>query len=158
MRSITLGRYLPGSSFLHRLNPRFKLLLLLIALAVIFVLKTYAGFSLLFLLLALAAAAVRLPLRLLAGMLRPIAYIVLITAIILFLFYQGRRRSASPRPANGGAGRSFRGVPGDHARCWGWCSCPCSSRSPRHPLTWPKAWLIFSGRWGALAFRRRSWP
>ncbi|HPU01484.1 MAG TPA: energy-coupling factor transporter transmembrane component T [Bacillota bacterium] len=89
MRSITLGRYLPGSSFLHRLNPRFKLLLLLIALAVIFVLKTYAGFSLLFLLLALAAAAVRLPLRLLAGMLRPIAYIVLITAIIYFFFTKG---------------------------------------------------------------------
>ena len=157
MRSITLGRYLPGSSFLHRLNPRFKLLLLLIALAVIFVLKTYAGFSLLFLLLALAAAAVRLPLRLLAGMLRPIAYIVLITAIIYFFFTKGGvvlLRLGPLTVEQAGLSAGFLVI----MRLLGLVFMSMLLTLTTTPLTWPKAWLIFSGRWGALAFRRRSWP
>ena len=88
-RSITLGRYLPGSSFLHRLNPRFKLLILLLFLAVLFLLKTFAGLGLLLLFLLLMMLAVRIPLRYLAGGLRPLTYIILFTIIIYFFFTKG---------------------------------------------------------------------
>jgi energy-coupling factor transport system permease protein len=88
-RSITLGRYLPGNTFLHRINPRFKLLLLLISLAILFILKTYAGFGLLFFFLFLSAASARVPLRYLASALRPVVYIVLFTVIIYFFFTKG---------------------------------------------------------------------
>lgn len=87
--SITLGRYLPGSSFLHRINPRFKLLILLLFLAVLFLLKTFTGLGLLLLLLLLVIIAARVPLRYIAGGLRPVIYIILFTVIIYFFFTKG---------------------------------------------------------------------
>lgn len=88
-RSITLGRYLPGSSFLHRINPRFKLLILLFFLAVLFLLKTFTGLGLLLLFLLLVIAAARVPLLYIAGGLRPVVYIILFTVIIYFFFTKG---------------------------------------------------------------------
>ncbi|NLA10648.1 MAG: energy-coupling factor transporter transmembrane protein EcfT [Firmicutes bacterium] len=88
-RSITLGSYLPGDSFLHRADPRFKMLLLLLFLAVLFLVKTFAGLGLLLLLLLLLMTAGRIPLRYLAGGLRPLSYIVLFTVIVYFFFTKG---------------------------------------------------------------------
>ena len=87
--SITLGRYLPGDSFLHRLSPRIKLLLLLLSLVILFLLQTFAGLGLLLLSLLFLLAAVRIPLRYLLGSLRPIIYIVIFTALIYFFFTKG---------------------------------------------------------------------
>ncbi len=88
-RSITLGRYLPGSSFLHLLNPQFKLLILLFFLAILFLLKTYAGLGLLIIFLLILIAAVRVPLRYLADSLKPVTFIILFTVIIYFFFTKG---------------------------------------------------------------------
>ena len=74
--SITLGRYLPGSSFLHRLNPRFKLLVLLLFLIVLFTLKTLTGLGLLIILLLLAFITARVPLLYMVSGLRPVLYII----------------------------------------------------------------------------------
>lgn len=88
-RSITMGRYFPGNSFLHRLNSRIKLLILLIFLTALFLLKTLIGLGLFLLFLLLTAAAVRVPLRYLFSGLRPLIYIILFTAIVYFFFTKG---------------------------------------------------------------------
>lgn len=88
-RSITLGRYLPGSTFLHRINPRFKLLILLLFLMLLFLLKTFAGLGLLLIFLLFVMIAVRIPLRYLAGGLRPLLHIILFTMIVYFFFTKG---------------------------------------------------------------------
>ncbi|NLA04782.1 MAG: energy-coupling factor transporter transmembrane protein EcfT [Firmicutes bacterium] len=87
--SVTLGRYLPGSSFLHRLSPRIKLLVLLLFLVILFMLQTFAGLGLLLILLLVAVATVRIPFRYLVGGLRPIVYIVIFTAVLYFFFTKG---------------------------------------------------------------------
>ena len=87
--SITLGRYLPGSSFLHRLNPRFKLLVLLLFLVVLFTLKTLTGLGLLITLLLLAFITARIPLLYMVSGLRPVLYIILFTIIVYFFFTKG---------------------------------------------------------------------
>ena len=87
--SVTLGSYLPGSSFLHRLSPRIKLLVLLLFLVILFMLQTFAGLGLLFILLLVAVATVRIPFRYLVGGLRPIVYIVIFTAVVYFFFTKG---------------------------------------------------------------------
>lgn len=87
--SITFGRYLPGNSFLHRLNPRFKLLILLVSLAVLFLLRTFAGLGFLIVFLLLTITAARVPLRLITAGLRPLVYIILFTVIIYFFFTKG---------------------------------------------------------------------
>lgn len=88
-RSITLGRYLPGSSFLHRANPRFKLIILLFLLVGLFLVRTLAGLGLLLLLFLALSVAVRVPWRYLLGGLRPLLYIILFTVIVYFFFTKG---------------------------------------------------------------------
>ena len=41
MQSITLGHYLPGDSFLHNLDPRIKLLCLLVLIVTLFLVKNF---------------------------------------------------------------------------------------------------------------------
>ncbi|NMD42191.1 MAG: energy-coupling factor transporter transmembrane protein EcfT, partial [Firmicutes bacterium] len=88
-RSITLGSYLPGDSFLHRANPRFKILILLLFLAALFMMKSFTGLGLVLVLLLLIMLAVPVPWRYLAGGLRPLGYIILFTVVIYFFFTKG---------------------------------------------------------------------
>lgn len=88
-RSITLGHYIPGRSLLHRLNPRFKLLALLIFLIALFWLKTLTGMAAMVLLSIVLLSLARVPYCYLLRGLRPIMYIVLFTLIIYFFFTKG---------------------------------------------------------------------
>lgn len=88
-RSITLGQYLPGESLLHRLDPRFKLLSLLVILIALFALQTYAGLTALILLAVSLYALAGIPYGYLLRGLRPILYIVLFALIIYFFFTKG---------------------------------------------------------------------
>jgi len=88
-RSITLGQYIPGDTLLHRLDPRFKLLVLLLFLFMLFWLKTFAGLSLVLLLFLFLTALAGVPFRYLLRGLRPIVYIVVFTLVIYFFFTKG---------------------------------------------------------------------
>ena len=48
IQNITLGQYFPGNSFLHRLDPRMKLLLTLALIIIVFFVKGIAGYVLLY--------------------------------------------------------------------------------------------------------------
>ncbi len=89
MRSITLGHYLPGTSILHRLDPRAKLLGLLVLIAALFLIKTFTGFILFGIFFVIAFLSSRLPWRYFMRGLRPVLYIVLFTLILHFLFTKG---------------------------------------------------------------------
>ncbi len=84
-----MGRYLPGSSFIHRINPPFKLLVLLFFLAILFLLKSFTGLGLLIIFLLLIMAAVRVPLCYITASLKPVTFIILFTVIIYFFFTKG---------------------------------------------------------------------
>ncbi len=85
-RSITLGQYLPGNSFLHRLNPRMKILALIFVLILLFSLQTYSGLIALFLFSLALIFFARLPFSYLLRGLKPILYIA-IFALIIYLFF-----------------------------------------------------------------------
>lgn len=85
-RSITLGQYLPGTSLIHRLNPRVKILTLLMILVLLFSLNTYSGLiGCLFLALVLIAST-KVPFRYFLRGIKPILYII-IFALIIYLFF-----------------------------------------------------------------------
>lgn len=88
-RSIILGQYLPGESFLHRLDPRFKLAALLILLALLFAVRTFAGLGLLALLAAGLAGYTAVPPGYLVRGIRPILYIILFTLFVYAFFTPG---------------------------------------------------------------------
>ncbi len=88
-RSITMGQYLPGTSLVHRLNPRLKILILLLLLVLLFSLNSYAGLVALFGFSLLMLVVARVPFRFFIRGLRPILYIILFALIIYLFFTKG---------------------------------------------------------------------
>ncbi len=88
-RSITMGQYIPGNSILHRLNPRLKIIALVLLLVFLFLLDTFSALGAsLGLALALFALA-GVPFSYLLRGLRPVLYIALFALIIYFFFTSG---------------------------------------------------------------------
>jgi energy-coupling factor transport system permease protein len=85
-RSITLGQYLPGTSLIHRLNPRVKILALLIILILLFSLNTYSGLTGFFFLAMALIALTKVPFRYFVRGIRPIFYII-VFALVIYLFF-----------------------------------------------------------------------
>ena len=77
----------PGNSFVHRLDPRTKLLLTLGLIVVVFLSQGFLGFAAVFGYVLLAARMSKIHLRFLVRGLKPVAYIVLIT-FLLNIFFQ----------------------------------------------------------------------
>ena len=44
LKNITLGQYFPGSSIIHRLDPRFKLVIAIALIVLVFVIHTWWGY------------------------------------------------------------------------------------------------------------------
>jgi len=86
LKDITLGQYFPGSTILHRLDPRTKLLLLVFYIVALFMAKNALGYGLTFLALALAVFLSKVGLKAILRGMKPVLFIVIFTAI-LNLFY-----------------------------------------------------------------------
>ena len=86
IKNITLGQYFPGNTFIHRLDPRTKLVLTIVYIVVLFVAHTWMAYALtaVFLVVCVVVSRIR-PASLLRG-LKPLFIIILLTAL-LNLFY-----------------------------------------------------------------------
>lgn len=86
LNDIQIGRYLPGDSFLHRMDPRVKIVLLFFFLLLIFFVENAASFAALACAVALLMVFSRVPLMMQLRSIRPILWIVLFTfAVHLFM-------------------------------------------------------------------------
>lgn len=90
IRDITLGQYFPGESWIHRLDPRTKIIATLVYIAALFVANDFWG-----VLAAVAALAVvigisRVPLRFILKGLKPIFLIILFTFILNLFMIPGK--------------------------------------------------------------------
>lgn len=86
VRDVTLGQYYPGKSFIHSLDPRSKLILLVAYLVIIFCTFNYFSLALVTLFTIFYIAVSGVPARTYFKSLKVIIVIVLITSI-LNLFY-----------------------------------------------------------------------
>jgi energy-coupling factor transport system permease protein len=85
-RSMTLGHYLPGNTYVHKLNPRIKVPVLMVILALLFLIESFSGLLVMLAAAILMISAARVPLSYFFKGLRPILYIALF-ALIIFLFF-----------------------------------------------------------------------
>ena len=81
-KSITLGRYYPGESPIHRLDPRTKLFFLLIFIISLFLFSSWTGFAFSILVLAIVIASSRVPLSYMVRGLRSVVFIILFAAVL----------------------------------------------------------------------------
>ena len=89
MREITLGQYYPVKSVLHRMDPRMKLIIMVLYIVMIFFIKTFIGFGIVLIFLALTIALSHVPLLKVLKSLKVIIILVIFTVVMSVLFYNG---------------------------------------------------------------------
>ncbi|MDD2430772.1 MAG: energy-coupling factor transporter transmembrane component T [Firmicutes bacterium] len=86
---ITLGQYLPGDSFIHRLDPRTKLIIAVALIVVLFLVDTFVGYFWIALFLFLAIVNGNIPIKSVVKSLKPLTFIIVLTVILNILFTDG---------------------------------------------------------------------
>ena len=86
---ITIGQYFPGKSFVHRLDPRVKIILTLVYIIMLFVVQGIAGFVLSIGLLLAVYLIARIPLRMIFKGLKPVLPLILFTSVLNIFFISG---------------------------------------------------------------------
>ena len=89
MKDVSFGQYYPVESPVHRLDPRVKLLSVVLYIVGIFFIQKFIGFAVVALFLLVAIACSRVPLMKVLRSGRAVLFLVLFTAIISVLFYSG---------------------------------------------------------------------
>lgn len=83
---LTLGQYFPGSSPVHRLDPRTKVVCALAVMVLVFFIRTPAQLALGYAAMAAVTLAARVPLRKVADAVRPVLVALLVLGVFNLLF------------------------------------------------------------------------
>ncbi|HHY19172.1 MAG TPA: energy-coupling factor transporter transmembrane protein EcfT [Firmicutes bacterium] len=86
---VTLGQYIPGESFVHRLDPRTKLIMALALIVVLFMIESFIGYLWVAGFLLLAIINGDIPLSSITRGLKPLTLIILLTVILNIFFTEG---------------------------------------------------------------------
>ena len=86
MNNITFGQYLPGDSLLHKMDPRMKIVLLLLLMISNFIGKNFITLALVAVATVMLVILSQINLKIILKGIKPIVLIVVITAL-LNLFY-----------------------------------------------------------------------
>ena len=81
LKDITLGQYFPGTTVAHRLDPRTKLILVVLYIIALFAAESFLSYGLMALTLCLCVAVSRVPPKSLIKGLKPVLFILIFTAL-----------------------------------------------------------------------------
>lgn len=89
MKDVSFGQYYPVSSFVHRMDPRLKILFLIAYIVAIFLASNFYGLAACAGVLVLIVAFSRVPVRKVLRSVRGVLFLVLFTAVINVFFHTG---------------------------------------------------------------------
>lgn len=89
IRDITLGQYYPGNSWIHRLDPRVKIMATILYVVALFVVDDFIGFVIAFIGLAGVIAVSKVPVRFILRGLKPVFLILSFTFLINLFMIKG---------------------------------------------------------------------
>lgn len=89
LKDITLGQFFPGTSFVHRLDPRTKLLFLVVYIVALFLASNWISYGVVFLFLALSIAVSKIPLKAVVRGMKPLVMILIFTGVLNLFFTTG---------------------------------------------------------------------
>ena len=90
LKDITLGQYFPGNSVVHKLDPRAKLLLVVVYIAALFLAKWFVSYAVMIAVLAACVTVSKVPFKSLVRGLKPVLFIVAFTAVLNLFYTPGR--------------------------------------------------------------------
>ena len=98
LKDITLGQYFPGNSPVHRLDPRTKIVMLIVYIVALFTAANWISYAIVFLFLVISIAISRIPLKSIFNGMKPIVMILIFTGILNIFFTAGEKVLLSVGP------------------------------------------------------------
>ncbi|AGX41287.1 energy-coupling factor transporter transmembrane component T family protein [Clostridium saccharobutylicum] len=89
LKEITIGQYLPGESFIHKLDPRTKILISIFFIACLFIVNKFVGYTFIVAFLLAIIAIAKIPVRFIFNGLKPIVLLVILTAVLNIFMTRG---------------------------------------------------------------------
>ena len=89
LKDITLGQYFPGSTLAHRLDPRTKLMMVLIYIVALFCAKSFLSYGILALFLFVSVRISKVGFRALIRGMKPLVVILIVTAVLNMFYTPG---------------------------------------------------------------------
>ena len=89
LKDVTLGQFFPGDTFAHRLDPRTKLIFIVIYMAALFTAKTVLAYAVMAFTLAVMAAVSKTRVKMLVSGLKPLVIVLIFTAVLNILYTPG---------------------------------------------------------------------
>ena len=89
LKDITLGQFFPGNSAVHRLDPRVKLVLMVVYIVLVFLVKGFIGYGVLAAFILMVAALSKIRPKFLMRSVKPVLLIVVMTFVLNVLFTRG---------------------------------------------------------------------
>ena len=89
LKDITLGQFFPGDSFIHRLDPRTKLIMVVVYIVALFLASNWLGYGIVIAFLAVCIKISTIPLKSITRGLKPVMMIVVFTGILNLFFTPG---------------------------------------------------------------------
>ncbi len=89
LKDVTLGQYFPGDSLIHRLDPRTKLIMVVVYIVALFLATSWLSYGLVIAFLAVCIKISTIPLKSITRGLKPVLMIVVFTGILNLFFTPG---------------------------------------------------------------------
>ena len=89
LKDITLGQYFPGNSPIHRLDPRTKLLFLIVYIVALFVASNWVSYGLVMAFLVTVIAISKIPPKSIIRGMKPLIMILIFTGVLNLFFTAG---------------------------------------------------------------------
>lgn len=89
LKDITIGQYFNSNSVIHRLDPRMKIIIMIIYVFMVFLVMTLQGLLIPIVSVLLTYIIAKIPLKLIFKSLKPMVPIIIFTGIINMLFVKG---------------------------------------------------------------------
>ena len=88
LKDITLGQYFPGQSVIHRLDPRTKLIMLVIYIVALFLAESWVSYGLMLVFLVTVIWLSTIPLKSILRGMKPLVMILIFTGVLNLFFTQ----------------------------------------------------------------------
>ena len=89
MKNITMGQYYPVDSWVHRLDPRTKILLTVAMIVAVFLVKSMVGYGLILGFMYLGSKLSSIPFKMLVKGVKPLRFILILTFLLNLFFNNG---------------------------------------------------------------------
>lgn len=90
LKDVTLGQYFPGNSVVHRLDPRAKLLFVVLYIVALFTAESFLSYGIMIVFLAVVIKVSHIPVKSIFRGMKPLIMILVFTAILNLFFTEGQ--------------------------------------------------------------------